>query len=35
MRSVIYGTTAVIHDGFDADRVAEALEGDEITVSPW
>jgi O-succinylbenzoic acid--CoA ligase len=32
MRSVIYGTTAVIHDGFDVDRVAEALEQDEITV---
>ena len=26
MRSVIYGTTAVIHDGFDVDRVGEALE---------
>jgi o-succinylbenzoate---CoA ligase len=32
MRSVIYGTTAVVHDGFDVDRVAEALERDEITV---
>jgi O-succinylbenzoic acid--CoA ligase len=32
MRSVIYGTTAVIHDGFDVDRVAAALEHDEITV---
>ncbi len=32
MRSVIYGTTAVLHDGFDVDRVAEALERDEITV---
>jgi O-succinylbenzoic acid--CoA ligase len=32
MRSVIYGTTAVIHDGFEVDRVAAALEGDEITV---
>jgi O-succinylbenzoic acid--CoA ligase len=32
MRSVIYGTTAVIHDGFDVDRVAVALERDEITV---
>ncbi len=32
MRSVIYGTTAVIHDGFDADRVAAALEGERITV---
>ena len=25
MRSVIYGTTAVVHDGFDVDRVAAAL----------
>ncbi len=32
MRSVIYGTTAVIHDGFDVDRVAESLERDEISV---
>ena len=32
MRSVIYGTTAVVHDGFDVDRVAAALEGDGITV---
>ena len=32
MRSVIYGTTAVVHDGFDVDRVAAALERDEITV---
>jgi O-succinylbenzoic acid--CoA ligase len=29
---VIYGTTAVVHDGFDVDRVAAALEGDRITV---
>jgi O-succinylbenzoic acid--CoA ligase len=32
MRSVIYGTTAVIHDGFDVERVGEALERDRITV---
>jgi o-succinylbenzoate---CoA ligase len=32
MRSVIYGTTAVVHDGFDADRVAASLEEDGITV---
>ncbi len=32
MRSVIYGTTAVLHDGFDVDRVAAALADDEITV---
>jgi O-succinylbenzoic acid--CoA ligase len=32
MRSVIYGTTAVMHDGFDVDRVAGALERDDISV---
>src|SRR6476659_7799144 len=32
MRSVIYGTTAVVHDGFETDRVAAALAGDGITV---
>jgi O-succinylbenzoic acid--CoA ligase len=32
MRSVIYGTTAVVHDGFDVDRAGEALERDRITV---
>jgi O-succinylbenzoic acid--CoA ligase len=32
MRSVIYGTTAVLHDGFDVERAAAALEGDGITV---
>ena len=32
MRSVIYGTTAVIHDGFDTDRIAASLEGDGVTV---
>ena len=32
IRSVIYGTTAVVHDGFDVDRVGVALERDEITV---
>src|ERR671910_1306790 len=31
MRSVIYGTTAVVHDGFDVDRVGEALERDGVT----
>jgi O-succinylbenzoic acid--CoA ligase len=30
MRSVVYGTTAVLHDGFDVDRVAAALENDGI-----
>jgi o-succinylbenzoate---CoA ligase len=32
MRSVIYGTGAVIHPGFDTDAVAESLEGDGVTV---
>jgi O-succinylbenzoic acid--CoA ligase len=32
MRSVIYGTAAVIHDGFEVDRVGAALEADRITV---
>ncbi len=32
MRSVIYGTTAVLHDGFEAERVAAALDEDRITV---
>jgi o-succinylbenzoate---CoA ligase len=32
MRSAIYGTTAVIHDGFDVDRVAAALTEDRVSV---
>jgi O-succinylbenzoic acid--CoA ligase len=32
MRSVIYGTTAVVHPGFDVDRIAAALEGDGVTL---
>jgi o-succinylbenzoate---CoA ligase len=32
MRSVIYGTAAVIHDGFDCDRVAESLAEDGVTL---
>jgi O-succinylbenzoic acid--CoA ligase len=32
MRSVIYGTTAVVHDGFDVDRVAASIEGHGVTV---
>jgi O-succinylbenzoic acid--CoA ligase len=32
MRSVIYGTGAVVHDGFDVDRVGESLEGDAVTL---
>jgi o-succinylbenzoate---CoA ligase len=32
MRSAIYGTTAVVHDGFDVERVARSLSEDRITV---
>jgi o-succinylbenzoate---CoA ligase len=32
MRSVIYGTGAVVHDGFEVDRVADALERDGVTL---
>jgi o-succinylbenzoate---CoA ligase len=32
MRSAIYGTAAVLHDGFDVDRVAAALAEDRIGV---
>lgn len=32
MRSVIYGTGAVIHDGFEVARVGEALERDGVTL---
>jgi o-succinylbenzoate---CoA ligase len=32
MRSAIYGTTAVVHDGFDVDEVARSLAKDGITV---
>ena len=32
MRSVIYGTTVVLHDGFDVERTAAALENDGIIV---
>ncbi len=32
LRSVVYGTCAVVHDGFDTDRVAQSLEGDGITL---
>jgi o-succinylbenzoate---CoA ligase len=32
MRSVIYGTAAVVHDGFDVGRVAASLEDDGISV---
>ncbi len=32
MRSVIYGTGMVVHDGFEVDAVAESLEGDGVTI---
>ncbi|MCE3266592.1 MAG: O-succinylbenzoate-CoA ligase [Solirubrobacterales bacterium] len=32
LRSAIYGTTAVVHDGFDVDRAAESLEREGITI---
>ena len=32
MRSAIYGTTAVVHDGFDTERVAAALADEPISV---
>jgi O-succinylbenzoic acid--CoA ligase len=32
MRSVIYGTAAVVHDGFDVDRVAASLREDGVTI---
>ena len=32
VRSAIYGTTAVVHDGFDVDRVAQALAEEPISV---
>ena len=31
-RAAIYGTTAVLHDGFDAERVARSLESGEATL---
>ena len=32
MRSVIYGTGTVIHDGFDPERVARSLDEDGVTL---
>lgn len=32
MRSVIYGTTMVLHDEFDPERVGRAIAGDGVTV---
>ena len=33
MRSVIYGTGAVVQDGFDVDAVAESFERDRVTLA--
>jgi O-succinylbenzoic acid--CoA ligase len=33
LRSAIYGTAAVIHDGFDAERVKRAFEDGEVTLA--
>jgi len=33
MRSVIYGTTIGLHDGFDLDRVGEVLERGDVSVT--
>jgi O-succinylbenzoic acid--CoA ligase len=32
MRSVIQGTAAVVHDGFDVERIEASLEGDGVTM---
>jgi O-succinylbenzoic acid--CoA ligase len=32
MRSVVYGTGAVVHRGFDVDAIATSLEGDGVTL---
>jgi o-succinylbenzoate---CoA ligase len=32
MRSVIYGTGVVVHEGFDVDRVADSLRSDGVTL---
>ncbi|HKN95253.1 MAG TPA: o-succinylbenzoate--CoA ligase [Thermoleophilaceae bacterium] len=33
LRSAIYGTTAVLHDGFDVERVKDAFEQGEVTLA--
>jgi o-succinylbenzoate---CoA ligase len=35
IRSALYGTTAVLHDGFDAGRVKAALESGEVTLASF
>ncbi len=31
-RSAIQGTTAIVHDGFDAERVSEAIDAERVTL---
>jgi O-succinylbenzoic acid--CoA ligase len=33
LRSAIYGTTAVVHDGFDTERVRAALESGDVSLA--
>ena len=33
LRSVIYGTTAVLHEGFDAERAVRTIENGEVTLA--
>jgi O-succinylbenzoic acid--CoA ligase len=35
IRSAIYGTTAVLHDGFDLDRVKASLEDGQVTLASF
>ena len=32
LRSAIYGSTAIVHDGFDAERVNRAIDRDGVTI---
>lgn len=32
LRSVLYGTTAVVHDGFEPQRVNDAIDRDRVTI---
>jgi O-succinylbenzoic acid--CoA ligase len=32
VRATIYGITAIVHDGFDADRVNRAIDEDEVSI---
>ena len=35
LRSAIYGTTIVVHDGFDADVVNEAIDANGVTIASF